>query len=92
MTSHMRILLPTDRRRAARRGRILPVALSVTLVLGSLTALMATTAPPARAAVPPGFQESTVFSGLINPTVVRFASDNRIFVAEKRGASRSSIP
>ena len=85
MTSHMRILPPMDRRRAARRGRILPVALSVALVLGSLTALMTMTAPPARAAVPPGFQESTVFSGLINPTVIRFASDNRIFVAEKRG-------
>jgi glucose/arabinose dehydrogenase len=85
MTSYLRTLLPTDRLRAARRGRILPVALSVALVLGSLTALMAMTAPPARAAVPPGFQESTVFSGLINPTVVRFASDGRVFVAEKRG-------
>jgi glucose/arabinose dehydrogenase len=85
MTSNPRTVLPTDRHRGPRRGRVLPVALSVALVLGSLTALMATTAPPARAAVPAGFQESTVFSGLINPTVVRFASDNRIFVAEKRG-------
>jgi glucose/arabinose dehydrogenase/PKD repeat protein len=85
MTSYIHTLLPTDRHRAPRRGRILPVALSIALVLGSLTALLAATAPPARAAVPPGFQESTVFSGLINPTVVRFASDNRIFVAEKRG-------
>ena len=62
------------------------MALSVALVLGSLTALMAATAPAASAAtLPAGFQESPVFSGLQNPTVVRFASDGRIFVAEKRG-------
>ena len=48
-------------------------------------------APPpgpghAHAAVfPSGFQETTVFSGLTNPTVVRFASDGRVFVAEKSG-------
>ena len=48
-------------------------------------------APPpgpghANAAVlPSGFQETTVFGGLTNPTVVRFASDGRIFVAEKSG-------
>ena len=29
--------------------------------------------------------ETTVFSGLTNPTVVRFASDGRVFVAEKSG-------
>jgi glucose/arabinose dehydrogenase/PKD repeat protein len=85
MTSNLRTVLRTHRHRRPRRGRILPVALSVTLVLGSLTALLATTAPPARAAVPPGFQETTVFTGLVNPTVVRFASDGRVFVAEKRG-------
>jgi glucose/arabinose dehydrogenase len=62
------------------------MALSVALVLGSLAALMAGTAPAASAAtLPAGFQESTVFSGLINPTVVRFAGDGRVFVAEKRG-------
>jgi glucose/arabinose dehydrogenase/PKD repeat protein len=35
--------------------------------------------------LPSGFQESIVFSGLTNPTAVRFSSDGRIFVAEKRG-------
>jgi glucose/arabinose dehydrogenase len=35
--------------------------------------------------VPPGFTESIVLSGLTNPTVVRFASDGRVFVAEKSG-------
>ena len=35
--------------------------------------------------VPSGFQESTVVSGLTNPTNVRFATDGRVFVAEKSG-------
>jgi glucose/arabinose dehydrogenase/PKD repeat protein len=59
---------------------------STALVLGSLAAMMAATAPPAHAAtLPAGFQESAVFSGLQNPTAVRFAPDGRVFVAEKRG-------
>jgi MYXO-CTERM domain-containing protein len=33
----------------------------------------------------PGFVETTLFSGLDNPTVVRFAGDGRVFVAEKSG-------
>jgi uncharacterized repeat protein (TIGR01451 family) len=37
------------------------------------------------AAVPAGFTESTVFSGLTNPTAVRFSPDGRVFVAEKSG-------
>ena len=86
MTRHLPTLMPTGRGRAARRGRVLSLALSVALVLGSLTAFVAATAPTARAAtLPAGFQESVMFSGLTNPTAVRFAPDGRIFVAEKRG-------
>ena len=33
----------------------------------------------------PGFQQSTVFTGLINPTAIKFASDGRVLVAEKGG-------
>ena len=40
---------------------------------------------PDAATLPPGFQESIVFSGLTNPTVVRFSPDGRVFVAEKSG-------
>ncbi|HSK95339.1 MAG TPA: PQQ-dependent sugar dehydrogenase [Euzebyales bacterium] len=55
-------------------------------MLSSLATLTLSTAPAARAAtLPAGFQESTVFSGLSQPTVVRFAPDGRVFVAEKRG-------
>jgi PKD repeat protein/glucose/arabinose dehydrogenase len=54
------------------------------LLAGGVVAV--TTSGSAQAAtLPPGFQETTVFSGLTNPTVVRFSPDGRIFVAEKRG-------
>jgi len=39
----------------------------------------------APAVFPQSFQESTVFSGLDAPTMVRFAPDGRVFVAEKSG-------
>ena len=35
--------------------------------------------------VPAGFSEETVVTGLTQPTAVRFSSDGRVFVAEKRG-------
>jgi glucose/arabinose dehydrogenase len=39
----------------------------------------------APAAVPAGFDESVAWSGLTNPTSIRFAPDGRVFVAEKSG-------
>ena len=36
-------------------------------------------------AQPPGFSESVVFSGLTQPTAMRFSPDGRVFVAEKSG-------
>src|SRR5438309_3873064 len=39
----------------------------------------------AAATLPGGFQESIALSGLTEPTAVRFASDSRVFVAEKSG-------
>ena len=49
--------------------------------------LMALAGPSGAAAAtyPLGFAETTVFSGLTNPSAVRFASDGRVFVAEKSG-------
>jgi glucose/arabinose dehydrogenase len=35
--------------------------------------------------LPAGFSESIIFSGLETPTAVRFASDGRVFIAEKSG-------
>ncbi|CAB1072276.1 Cytochrome c551/c552 [Olavius algarvensis Delta 1 endosymbiont] len=42
-------------------------------------------APQPIAALPSGFQDTVVFSGLNQPVAVRFAPDGRIFVAEKSG-------
>jgi glucose/arabinose dehydrogenase len=39
----------------------------------------------APAAVPAGFNETVAWSGLTNPTAIRFAPDGRVFVAEKSG-------
>jgi glucose/arabinose dehydrogenase len=68
---------------ATHRSRAL-VAAVVFLLLLSVAAVIQTQVP-AAAAVPAGFAEMTAFSGLVNPTAVRFAPDGRIFVAEKRG-------
>ncbi len=57
--------------------------------LGGLLCLLVLSLIPfvtdAAITLPPGFQEQVVFEGLTNPTVVRFAADGRIFVAEKSG-------
>lgn len=37
------------------------------------------------ATLPNGFQDTTVFAGLPEPTAIRFAPDGRVFVAEKAG-------
>jgi len=48
--------------------------------------LLALLRPVAAAgALPAGFQEKTVFSGLTEPTTVQFSRDGRVFVAEKSG-------
>jgi glucose/arabinose dehydrogenase len=66
-------------RRADTWGRALAI------VLSALVAALAA-APAAHAlTLPPGFSETTAFSGLTQPTAVRFAPDGRVLVAEKRG-------
>ncbi len=42
----------------------------------------------AAATLPPGFQQTTLFAGVENPTGVEFAPDGRAFVAEKSGIVR----
>ena len=71
---------PTGRRRRAPG-----ILLSLLLVLA--TGIVATAIPSSAqaATLQPGFNEEVVFSGLTNPTAVRFADDGRVFVAEKRG-------
>jgi glucose/arabinose dehydrogenase len=62
--------------------RNLAVVVSTTAV--TIAILAAPGAAPA-ATYPTGFSEQVVFSGHINPTAIRFASDGRVFVAEKSG-------
>jgi glucose/arabinose dehydrogenase len=68
------------------RARTMRGVVSAAAMTVVTAALVAAPTPVAHGAtLPPGFQESTVFTGLTNPTVVRFAPDGRVFVAEKRG-------
>jgi len=64
------------RRTAAMLARPLAGALLLVAVLA---------ASASAATLPGGFQDTTVFSGLEEPTNFRFAPDGRIFVAEKTG-------
>jgi PKD repeat protein/glucose/arabinose dehydrogenase len=90
----------TGTRRSRLVGCVLAVGSSLTLLVlaGGATAGPATraasggflsrnqpTVATSLAALPANFQESIVFSGLNHPTAVRFASDGRVFVAEKSG-------
>ena len=52
---------------------------------GGVLAPGASAGTAAAATLPSGFQDTTVFSGLTAPTAIRFASDGRIFVAQKNG-------
>jgi uncharacterized repeat protein (TIGR01451 family) len=66
----------------SRSARLMPLVccrglLLVMALMLPITAFAAT--------LPGGFQESVVFSGLTQPTAVRFAPDGRVFVAEKSG-------
>jgi PKD repeat protein/glucose/arabinose dehydrogenase len=71
---------PPPRRRGLPR-----IVLSLLLVLATAASWLAAPTSAQGATLPSGFQESVVFSGLTNPTVVRFSPDGRVFVAEKQG-------
>jgi glucose/arabinose dehydrogenase/PKD repeat protein len=71
------------RRSPERVGRY--GALVAITMLASSVAVLNTPEPAASASLPPGFQEEIVFSGLTQPTAVRFSPDGRVFVAEKSG-------
>jgi len=57
-------------------------------VVGAIVAAVAAACLAGSASastLPSGFSEATAFSGLTNPTAIRFAADGRVFVAEKSG-------
>jgi len=67
-------------------GNPLPdLPLRAAFAVALLIALLLPCTAGAQPTLPAGFQESVVFSGLTQPTAVKFASDGRVFVAEKSG-------
>ena len=77
-------LVPAKRLLVVRRGLPIGRALAVSIAATAVLLFAVPTAAPA-ATYPQGFSERTAFSGLTNPAAVRFASDGRVFVAEKSG-------
>lgn len=71
--------------RGHRGRRLVTIALSAVLLSGVLSFGRALDSSVLAATVPEGFVETTVWSGLTNPTSIEFSSDGRVFVAEKRG-------
>jgi len=57
----------------------------LTTVAIAILALLAWAGPAGAVTLPPGFQETTSITGLELPTVVEFAPNGRVFVAEKNG-------
>ena len=69
---------------SGRHGRAASVAL-VAVLLATLLPASPVIRDVAGATLPTGFTEAVAWSGLTNPTVLQFASDGRVFVAEKSG-------
>ena len=68
----------------SRHGSSLGQGIALVALMAMLLAL--TVVPRAQAVtLPTGFTEKVVFTGLSQPTAVRFSSDGRVFVAEKSG-------
>ncbi len=55
------------------------------LLLGAALFTQAGPRPAEASTLPTGFRDSVVLSGLSSPTVLQFAPDGRIFVAQKNG-------
>ena len=78
----------TGRRRPGtmRSRRTTVFLVSIAMVAAVLAVVESVSGGPAGAVtVPSGFQDTTVFSGLTEPTVIQFAPDGRVWVAEKSG-------
>jgi glucose/arabinose dehydrogenase len=75
----------TDGRRSSRQVARVGALVAMTALVASVVVVGTAARPAAAASLPPGFQEEIVFSGLTQPTALRFSPDGRVFVAEKSG-------
>ena len=68
--------------------------MAVAALLATVGTLLALLIGPAQraTALPQGFTESRVASGLTDPTDIEFAPDGRLFVAEQAGKVRIAKP
>src|SRR5215210_345976 len=77
--------LPASERNVNMRHKVrLAFHRKALVVCAALLALL-TIGGGAGAALPAGFQETIVFSNLVNPTAAQFEADGRVFVAQKNG-------
>jgi glucose/arabinose dehydrogenase len=60
-------------------------AATALVVVGGLVVAVGGQEAAAATVLPSGFQEQVVYSGLTEPTSVQFATDGRVFVAQKDG-------
>ncbi|HYU02922.1 MAG TPA: PQQ-dependent sugar dehydrogenase, partial [Jatrophihabitantaceae bacterium] len=67
----------------ARRARGLIITTATVLAAAFITQTGQGAA--GASTLPTGFRDSVVMSGLVNPTVIQFAADGRIFVGQKNG-------
>jgi hypothetical protein len=72
-----------------RHGFRLHLVAAAPCVVVFLLALLTLAAPARATTLPPGFQESTAFSGLTQPIALDFAPNGRVFVGEKSGIIRT---
>jgi len=61
------------------------IAITVAIVLCAGVITGAGPRPATASTLPTGFRDTVVLSGLVNPTVLQFAPDGRIFVGQKNG-------
>src|SRR5215211_4036692 len=74
------------------RRLFLPFAAIAVAFLASVGALLVLAISPVQGAVPTGFTQSQVASGLTGPMDMEFAPDGRLFVAEEAGKLRVLKP
>src|SRR3954447_13040167 len=77
-------LLQGERNMSLRR-RLSFFAAAAVVIAGGAVVLGLARSTAQAAALPSGFQEQIVFSGLTAPTSIQFAADGRVFIAQKNG-------